>query len=176
MATEAKVRSRLAVTIDGVEYKSRTEAAKALVAAGKSLSETATAVNMTYQTVYSVTKGAEKVKVRRAKYRILSLGKSGRKTAGEISKKVGVSTSKVVSILKKAGIEILTKEAKAKAEAEKTTTKKAPKAKKTSKAKKEQPVIVPVEEVATEIEATEIPADESAMEAAMADMANEDNA
>ena len=114
--------SKVSVTIDGVDYKSRTEAAKALVAAGKSLKETVDAitkagVSMTYQTVYAVTKGAEKVAARRTRYRILNLGKSGRRTASEIAKKAGVSTSKVVALLKKNDIAIVTKEGRAKAKA-----------------------------------------------------------
>jgi transposase len=103
------------VTIDGVEYKSRTAAAKALVAGGMGLGEVAEKVGMTYQTVYANTTGLEKVKGRRAKYRILKLGKTGNKSAGEIAKKVGVSSSRVVAILKKANITVISAEVKAKA-------------------------------------------------------------
>ena len=122
----------------------------------------------------------------RAKYRILNLGKSGRKTASEIAKKVDVSTSKVVAILKKAGIAIVTKEAKAKAEAEKKAAKKNQKSKKdetpapeatTPAPEATEPVAetpcdeVPVAEEELALEATE---DTAAMEAAMADMADEE--
>jgi len=118
------------LTIDGVQYKSRTEAAKALVAAGKTLSEAAEATGMTYQTVYANTKGAEKVATRRAKYRVLAMGKSGKRTAGEIAKKCGLSASKVVAILKGAKITVVTKEAKdaAKKAAKPAKAPKAPKA------------------------------------------------
>jgi len=168
------IRTRIAVTIDGTEYRSRTEAAKALVASGKSLSETvkiieaATGKTMTYQTVYSVTKGAEKVAHRRTHYRILSLGKSGRKTASEIANKVGVSTPKVVSLLKKAGIVVLTKEAQAKlvadVKAKKDAAKpvKTPKAKKSTKTPRAKKVTEPVWD-----------GDDPERAAAMADMASE---
>lgn len=101
------------LTIEGVEYKNPTAAAKALVAAGKTLSETAALTGITYQTVYSVTKGAEKVKARRETYRVLGFGKSGKKSVGEIAAKTNMSTSKVIALLKKNGIVVLTKEAKA---------------------------------------------------------------
>lgn len=121
--------SKVSVTIDGVGYPSRTQAAKALVAAGKTLKEAAKALEdagapMTYQTIYANTAGADKVAVRRQRYRILNLGKSGRRTAGEIAKKVGVSTSKVVAMLKKEGIAIVTKEGRERAKAEKKASKK----------------------------------------------------
>lgn len=158
------------VTIDGVEYSSRTAAAKALVAAGKSLKEAAKATGMTYQTVYANTKGAEKAAGRRVKYRILSLGKSGKRSAGEIAEKVGVSSSKVVSILKKAGIKVTSAKelaaAKKADKAEKAT-------KKTRKTRKAKATKTP--EAIIHVEATEAPVDEeqSAMEAAMADIAAE---
>lgn len=142
------VRKRVAVTVDGVEYKSRSAAAIALVDAGKTLSEAAEATGMTYQTVYSVTKGADKVKVRRTKYRILSLGKRGKKTASEIAKKVGVSTPKVVAILKKSGVVIVSKDSQSAAN---------PKAKK-AKQKVTKPVIdeVPLTPEQVQVEEAEV--------------------
>lgn len=101
-----------AVTIDGVKYESRTAAAKALVAAGKTLAEAAEATGMTYQTVYANTKGAEKVSKRRANYRVLAMGRRGKKTPGEIAKKTGLTVSAVVALLKKHSIAIVTKENK----------------------------------------------------------------
>ena len=141
--------SKISVTIEGVEYPSRTHAAKALVASGKTLKETTDALNkdgmqMTYQTVYAVTKGAEKVAVRRVKYRVLNLGRSGRRTAGEIAKKVGVSTSKVVAMLKKENIAIVTKEARDKAKAES-------KAPKTPVVETPAPVVEPEVELEAEL-------------------------
>jgi len=118
------------LTIEGVEYKNPTAAARALVAAGKTLSETATLTGITYQTVYSVTKGAEKVKARRETYRVLGFGKTGKKSVGEIAAKTNMSTSKVIALLKKNGIVVLTKEAKAalvKAKAEAKAAEKAAK-------------------------------------------------
>ena len=151
--------SRKEVTVGTVVYASRSDAAKALVESGKTLTETVNILNeagagMTYQTVYAVTKGAEKVKVRRAKYRILTLGKAGKKSAGEIAKRCGVSTSKVVSILRKAGIATVTAKAK-------------PEAKPVAEPKVVEPVAETVEPVA---EAT---ADTSAKEAALADIAED---
>jgi len=168
------VRSRLAVTVDGVEYVSRTACAKALVAAGKSLSEAASLSGMTYQTVYSVTKGAEKVAGRRANYRIVDLGKSGKRSAGEIAKKVGVSTSKVVAILKKAGVAVVSKEAVEKnkpAEKSEPVVKKSVKKNKKVKLKVDEVPLTLQQVIAEEIVdlSTE---DDLAMQAAMADMSH----
>ena len=159
------------VKIDGVQYKSRTEAAKAMVAAGKTLAEAAAATGMTYQTVYANTKGAEKVATRRAKYRVLAMGKSGKRTASEIAKKVGLNVSKVVAILKGAKINVVTKEAKAAAKAAKSG--KAPKAPRAPKAPKVDEVpLTPAQVTAEEELADEIPTDDAAAEAAAkADMA-----
>lgn len=114
--------AKQSVKIDGVEYESRTAAAKAIVATGKSLKETvdilkANGCEVSYQTVYANTIGLDKVTARRAHYRILSLGQKGRRTVGEIAKKVNMSTSKVIALLKKNGIAIVTKEAQAAAKA-----------------------------------------------------------
>lgn len=183
------------LTIEGVEYKNPTAAAKALVAAGKTLSETAALTGITYQTVYSVTKGAEKVKARRETYRVLGFGKTGKKSVGEIATKTGMSTSKVIALLKKNGIVVLTKEAKAalvKAKAEAKAAEKAakdaakpaktpkpakaPKATKPAKAPKKAAIVeetlpidpqVPAEDVADVNEAMN---DELAQQAALADM------
>jgi predicted transcriptional regulator len=170
------------LTIEGVEYKNPTAAARALVAAGKTLSETAALTGITYQTVYSVTKGAEKVKARRVTYRILSLGKSGKKSVGEIAAMNNTSTSKVIALLKKNSIVVLTKEAKAalvkakvEAEAAKKAAKaavkpvKASKSAKASKAVKVELIdpIVPAEDFA---DVNSAMTDEAAMQAALADM------
>jgi len=154
--------SKQKVTIDGQEYPSRSHAAKALVASGKTLKETVkiladAGAQMTYQTVYAVTKGAEKVAVRRTKYRILNLGKSGRRTASEIAKKAGVTTSKVVSMLKKAGIPIVTKEAREKFENEIKAAKKA------AKTKPAEKVEAPVPETPAP-ETENVPVDENQAE------------
>lgn len=167
--------SKQSVTIEGVKYKSRTEAAKAMVAAGKTLAEAAEATGMTYQTVYANTKGAEKVNKRRAKYRILAMGKSGKRTTSEIAKKTGLSVSKVVAILKGAKISTVTKESKAAAKA----AKKASKAPKATKTKTPAPAIdevlmTPAQIQAEEDMADEIPEDADAQVAAMADMADAD--
>ena len=156
------------VTIDGVQYKNPTVAAKALVAAGKTLSEAAEATGISYQTVYANTKGEDKVKVRRAKYRVLAMGKSGKRTASEIAKKVGLNVSKVVAILKGAKITVLTKEAKAAAKA--TKSGKVPKAPKVKKSVDEVP-LTPVQIQAEEDMVDEIPEDVEAAAQAMADMA-----
>ena len=167
------------VKIDGVQYKSRTEAAKAMVAAGKTLAEAAAATGMTYQTVYANTKGAEKVNKRRVKYRVLAMGKSGNRTSGEIAKKTGLSVSAIVAILKKNSIAIVTKKAKAAAKTAKTG--KTPKAIRQKVTKPENLINIPepIDEVPltpaqiTAEEVTdEIPTDDAAAEAAAkADMA-----
>jgi len=173
--------AKQSVTIEGVEYKSRTEAAKALVASGKTLAEAAAATGMTYQTVYANTKGAEKVNKRRAKYRVLSLGRGGKRTSGEIAKKTGLSTSAVVAMLKKAGIAIVTKDSRAAAV---KATKKTAKNSRQKVVKPENVIDVP-EPVVDEVPTTpvqvqvedelgdEIPADDVAMAAALADMADD---
>lgn len=161
------------VTIEGVQYTSRTAAAKALVAAGKTLAEAATATGMTYQTVYANTKGAEKVGTRRTKYRVLAMGKTGKRTAGEIAKKCGLSPSKVVAILKGAKITVLTQEAKAATKAIKSG--KTPKVKTPKTPKAVAPPAVnetPTPVVVNEDLTDEIPMDAAAEAAAMADMAN----
>jgi len=111
------------VTINGTEYKSSVQAAKALVASGSTVAQATKTLNeagstITYQSVYAYTVGMSKTGARRAKYRILALGKSGRKTVSEIADKTSTSTSKVVAMLKKAQIAVITKEAIAKAKAE----------------------------------------------------------
>jgi transposase len=164
MAKVVSSRAKQAVEIEGVKYESRTAAAKALVASGKSISETAKLTGVTYQTVYAYTKGGDKTATRRARYRIIALGKAGRKTVGEIASKVGVTTSKVVALLKKEGIKAMTKE-----EAAKLSAKATPNAEKTSKkSKKVKPL------ANTPVLDSEVPVDESAMQAALADMENSD--
>jgi transposase len=174
-------RAKQAVEIEGVKYDSRTAAAKALVAAGKSITETAQLTGVTYQTVYAYTKGGEKTAVRRARYRILALGKSGQKTVSEIATKVGVTTSKVVALLKKEGIKTLTKEEAAamrtekKSNTEKTEKTSSQKSTKTPVVKKKSKKVQKVESVdETLVIDTEIPVDESAMTEAMADMVTSD--
>jgi len=157
------------LTIDGVQYKSRTAAAKALVAAGKTLAEAAEATGCTYQTVYANTKGADKVNVRRAKYRVLAMGQTGKRTASEIAKKVGLNVSKVVAILKGARISVVTKEAKAAAKAAKSG--KTPKAPRAPKAPKVDEVPLTPAQVTAEELTDEIPVDAAAEAAAKADMA-----
>jgi len=159
--------AKQSVKIDGVQYNSRTEAAKAMVAAGKTLAEAAAATGMTYQTVYANTKGSDKVNKRRVKYRVLALGKSGKLTSGEIAKKTELSTSAVVAILKKNNIEIVTKEAKAKA-AKTAKAGKTPKAIRQKVTKPENLINIP-EPIDDLID--EIPTDAMAEEAAMADIA-----
>ena len=93
------------VTIDGVDYGSRCAAAKALVTAGKPLAEVAKAVGMKYQTVYAVTKGADKVAVRRNKYRAVRLATSKREyTLADIARKVGMKPTTLRDMLKRKGV------------------------------------------------------------------------
>jgi DNA-binding CsgD family transcriptional regulator len=158
--------AKQSVTIEGVEYKSRTAAARALVESGKTLSEAAAATGMTYQTVYANTKGLEKVNTRRAKYRVLALGRKGKRSASEIAQKTGMSVPRVVALLKKNSIVIVTKEAAQaakKAKAGKTAKVKTPKAK---------PVVDEVPMTPAQVVAEdELPEDAMAAAAAMADMA-----
>lgn len=95
------------ITVEGTKYGSPSLAARALVAAGKSIAETAKLTGITYQTVFSVTVGAAKVAARRVNYKIINLGKRGKNSVGEISKTCGVSSGKVLAILKKAGVATL---------------------------------------------------------------------
>ena len=155
------------VTIDGVQYKSRVAAGKVLVANGMSLGDAAEKVGCTYQTLYANTKGADKVNVRRAKYRVLTMGQTGKRTASEIAKKVGLNVSKVVAILKGAKITVVTKEAKAKA-AKTAKAGKTPKAIRQKVTKPENLINIP-EPIDDLID--EIPTDAMAEEAAMADIA-----
>jgi len=120
------------ITVNGTEYKSSVQAAKALVADGKTVAEATKGLKeagctIAYQSVYAYTAGNDKTQARRAKYPVLSLGKSGRQTASEIGKKTGLTTSKVVAMLKKAQIAIVTKEALAKAAADAKAAKQAAK-------------------------------------------------
>jgi DNA-binding phage protein len=93
------------VTINGVEYASRCAAAKAMVADGNPLAEVAKAVGMTYQTVYAVTKGADKVAVRRNKYRAVRLATSKREyTLAEIARKVDMKPTTLRDMLKRKGV------------------------------------------------------------------------
>lgn len=163
---EKVIRSRVAVTIDGVDYESRSDAAKALVAAGKSLPETAKMTGMSYQTVYTVTKGKGKYIVRRLHYRIVQLGRGGNKTAVEIAKKVGVSTGKVIAILEKAGVSLLTKEQVAKNKLVKQINK--------VKSKKVDAVPLTLQQVIAEEMVDLSTEDDLAMQAAMADMSHEE--
>jgi len=152
--------AKQSVKIEGVEYKSRTAAAKALVAAGKTLAEAAEMTGMTYQTVYANTKGSDKVAGRRAKYRVLALGRKGKRTASEIAKKTGMSVSKIVAMLKKNGIAIVTKESKSNSS-------------RVNKSRKQKVVhpenIIDIPEV---IVNDEIPVDANAEASAKADMAS----
>ena len=167
------------VKIDGVQYKSRVAAGKVLVANGMSLGDAAEKVGCTYQTLYANTKGADKVNVRRAKYRVLTMGQTGKRTASEIAKKVGLNVSKVVAILKGAKITVVTKKAKAAAKTAKAG--KTPKAIRQKVTKPENLINIPepIDEVPltpaqiTAEEVTdEIPTDDAAAEAAAkADMA-----
>jgi hypothetical protein len=100
---------RQSVTIDGVEYKSRSAAAKELINAGVSLSETAAKVGMTYQTVYAVTKGADKVAQRRIKYRAIKLGTSGKYSESMIAETVGMDQKEVRALMKANEINLPTK-------------------------------------------------------------------
>ena len=156
------------VVIDGVEYKSRVAAGKALMANGMSLGAAAEKVGCTYQTMYANTKGLEKTGKRRAKYRVLALGKTGKRTSGEIAKKTGLSVSAVVAMLKKNGIAIVTKEAKAAAK-KAAKPAKAPKAPKAPKV--DEVPLTPAQVTAEENLADDIPMDAAAEMAAMADMA-----
>lgn len=144
----SKVKS---ITIEGVKYDSKVKAAKALVAAGKSISETAEITGIKYQSVYAYTKGNDKTQARRARYRILALGKTGKRSPGDIAKRLNVSVPMVIALLKKNGIAIVTKESlaaakaeKAKAESVKTESVKASKSAKakTPKIKKEKVAVV----------------------------------
>lgn len=149
------------VTIEGVKYSSATAAAVALVESGKSLSEAAKATGITYQTVYANTKGKEKRAEAAARRRVVAHGEKGKLTAGEIATKVGLSTSRTVAILKKAGLQVLSAKEKANLENASKTKKNTSK----NRAKKTKNV--------NTVETPVTDEDTAAMEAAMADMASE---
>jgi len=95
------------------------------------------------------------------------MGQTGKRTASEIAKKVGLNVSKVVAILKGAKITVVTKEAKAKA-AKTAKAGKTPKAIRQKVTKPENLINIP-EPIDDLID--EIPTDAMAEEAAMADIA-----
>ena len=131
------------VTINGTEYESRSAAARALVTAGQTISQVVKALEeagspMKYQTVYAVTKGADKVVERRAKYRVRNLAKTGRYSQGMLSERVGISKGIVAKILNDEGITVptakeLAQQAKAKETEKAEAIKAEKKAKKTEK-------------------------------------------
>ena len=93
------------VVIEGTEYGSRSEAARALIAKGGfTTSQIAKMVGMTPQTVYVQTpEGMEKVKIRKAKYKTIAMATTGQYTENMISEKLGVEKaliSKIVSFSK----------------------------------------------------------------------------
>jgi DNA-binding CsgD family transcriptional regulator len=175
----------MSTTIDGVKYDSKVKAAQALVAAGKTISETADLTGITYQSVYAYTKGMEKTQGRRARYRILALGKTGNRSPGDIAKKLNVSVPMVIALLKKNGIAIVTKEALA-ALKPKTEKVKVDKPANTEKVKVDKPAKVKTPKVKKEkvavasVEFDDIPSivesdlnNDAAAQAAQADMATE---
>lgn len=88
---------------EGVDYSSRVKCAVALLESGrfKNQSEAAKAVGINPATVnanYGET-GARAME-RRVMYKVIKLGQTGKYSIGAISKKVGMSSSKVTSILK----------------------------------------------------------------------------
>lgn len=158
------------VTIDGVKYDSATAAAVALVEAGNSLSDAAKATGITYQTVYANTKGKEKRAEAAARRRVLALGQKGKLTVGEIATKVGMSTSRTVALLKKAGIHVLSAKEKAKLE-NASETKKGKKGTRKNRAKKAETAKVTETPVVDEEIKAQL--DESVLLATMADMSTE---
>jgi len=98
------------ITINGVNYPSKLEAAKALVANGSTVAQAAKETGISYQSVFANTKGLEKTLKRKLKYKIISMGKTGKKSPSDIAKRTGATVPLVVSILKKANITIATKE------------------------------------------------------------------
>lgn len=66
------------------KYASRSAFAKAMVAAGKSISVAAQTAGITYATVFAITKGADKTKARVKKYR--AEAKKAAKLAKKVSK------------------------------------------------------------------------------------------
>lgn len=125
---------RQSVTIEGIEYKSRSEAAKVLIDSGVSLAETAKKVGMTYQTVYAVTKGADKVAQRRIKYRAIKLGTSGKYSESMIAETVGMPAKDVRALMKANEINLPTKAELAKEEPAPVAAKSTAKPKRSKKA------------------------------------------
>lgn len=109
VAIEPKPTGRVEVKYEGKTYQSRSDAAKAMIADGKSLSEAAKLSGMTYQTVYAVTKGAEKVAQRRIKYRAVKLGNSGRYSEGMLAEKLNIPAGQVRKMMNENGISLPTK-------------------------------------------------------------------
>jgi len=148
-------KSSKAFVYNGVEYKSKTACAVALVEGGMKKSAAAKVVGISPATVGANTgRGLELVLARRMKKRIESLGATKKYSVGEIAGRVGVNTSKVVSILKAAGIETVSAKDKKAAEVAAPKATKKPKAEKKASDAVKKPrtkkVVAPVvaEEVA----------------------------
>lgn len=168
-------RTGIAVKVNGVEYTSASNAARALAADGatssteiaKKINEAAGKPVITPQTVAAALDKNGKVAARHANYKAIHLAKTGKYTANQISERAEVSRSVLNKLLAEMNLKCPTKEeleAKAKAaaaeKAAKAPAKKAPAkktpAKKVKKVKKVEKV-EPVEsvEAVNPVEATE---------------------
>lgn len=93
------------VTVEGKVYKSRCSAAKELVQEGKAIKDIVKMLNISYATVYSVTKGSTITKKRLGKYQAVKLAKSKRAyTKAEISRRCGIKSSTLHDFFKKLNI------------------------------------------------------------------------
>ena len=99
----------MSVKFNGVEYNSKTAYAVEMVKQGKTQSEAARMAGINPATVHANTTGLEKVQARRKIYKALSLGKGEKYSVGEIAKRSGVNSSKVVALFKKKNIKIISK-------------------------------------------------------------------
>jgi hypothetical protein len=128
-------------TFEGTEYKSKTAAAIAIMGTGKTMSEAADIVGITYQTVFANTKGLEKRKVNMGKKRAVSLAKTGKYGIKDLAERTSLTPSTIETLLKKASIKV--GELKAKRIAEKKAKVEAKKAAKPVKAAKVQRIRKP---------------------------------
>jgi predicted DNA-binding protein (UPF0251 family) len=143
-------RTGIAVTVNGTEYKSASDAARALSTGGmesstaiaKTINEAAGKPVISPQTVVAALDKNGKVKARHANYQALRLASTGKYTVNQISERAEISRGVLAKLLEGAKITCPTRDelnAKAKAETEEKAAKLAAvKAAKPAKVKKEK--------------------------------------
>jgi hypothetical protein len=117
-------------TFDNVEYASKTACAVVLMTIGKTMSEAAKAVGITYQTLFANTKGAAARKICANKKRVVKLAKTGKYGISDLSTRTGLTKGAVEHLLKKSALKVSElQKARKNAKAAKIAAKKASKVK-----------------------------------------------